>query len=47
MKCLEKALYTSRIDDYKKKGTVVPMWIQSGDHDLWESLFQLPTSVGS
>ena len=28
-----KALYTSRIDDYKKKGTVVPMWIQSGDHD--------------
>lgn len=27
------ALYTARLDDYYKNGTVVPMWIESGDHD--------------
>lgn len=27
------ALYTSRLTDYHKKDTVVPMWIESGDND--------------
>lgn len=27
------SLYTSRLEDYYAKDTVVPMWIESGDHD--------------
>lgn len=27
------ALYPSRLDGYKKAETIVPMWIESGDHD--------------
>lgn len=27
------SLYPARLDDYKKTNTIVPMWIESGDHD--------------
>lgn len=27
------SLYPARLDEYKKSDTIVPMWIESGDHD--------------
>lgn len=32
-KAWSDALYTARLDDYRDAETVVPMWIESGDHD--------------
>lgn len=32
-KAWSNALYTARLDGYRQNGTVVPMWIESGDHD--------------
>lgn len=35
-KIWEKLNWTSFIEDYKKKGTIVPLYINSGDHDTFD-----------